>query len=305
MANQRPAFLRELTWRLEALAFDIVSTFLKLLPTEVASAFGGWLLATLGPLTPVRRTVDSNLRIAFPNMPPDERRRIGRASFAEAGRTFAELPLMDRLTEANGRVEVVGREHLEEAVREQIPTIFFSGHFSNYEIMAAVVLQAGIDGMLTYRATNNPYFDARIVESRRRYGVKLFAAKGAESARGLHKQLARRASVGMMVDQKFSFGVSVPFFGQRAPTNPGPVRLALSGNARIQPMSVMRLKGARFRMTFYEPYYLDRTGDRKADVEAGVRRITNFIEERAREKPEQYFWLHRRWGDEVYAALGE
>ena len=125
-------------------------------------------------------------------MAPEERKRIARASWAEAGRTFAVLPLMGRLTEANGRVEVVGREHLEEAVAKHIPTIFFSGHFSNYEIMAAVVVQAGIEGFLTYRPTNNPYFDARIVESRRRYGVKLFAAKGVDSARELLKTLAKR-----------------------------------------------------------------------------------------------------------------
>jgi Kdo2-lipid IVA lauroyltransferase/acyltransferase len=200
---------------------------------------------------------------------------------------------------------VAGREHLEEAVAKHIPTIFYSGHFSNYEIMAAVTVQAGIEGFLTYRATNNPYFDARIIESRRRYGVKLFSAKGPESARELLKTLAKGDSIGIMVDQKFSFGVSVPFFGQRAPTNPGPVRLALAANARIQPMSVMRLKGARFRMTFHEPYYIERTGDRDADVEAAVRRTTEFIEARVRERPEQYFWLHRRWADEVYAALDD
>jgi KDO2-lipid IV(A) lauroyltransferase len=303
MADRRPALVRELTWRLEAFAFDLISGFLRLWPTDVASAFGAWLVGTLGPLTPVQRTVDRNLRIAFPDMGAAERRRIGRASWAEAGRTFAVLPLMDRLTESNGRVEVVGREHLEEAVAKHIPTIFFSGHFSNYEIMAAVVVQAGIEGFLTYRATNNPYFDARIIESRRRYGVKLFSAKGIASARELSKTLAKGDSIGIMVDQKFSFGVSAPFFGQRAPTNPGPVRLALGADARIQPMSVTRLKGARYRMTFYEPYYLEQTGNRDADVEAGVKRVTSFIEERVRERPDEYFWQHRRWADEVYAAL--
>jgi KDO2-lipid IV(A) lauroyltransferase len=58
-------------------------------------------------------------------------------------------------------------------------------------------------------------------------------------------------------------------------------------------------------MTFYEPYYLERTGNRELDVETGVARITRFIEDRARERPEQYFWPHRRWADEVYAALGD
>jgi KDO2-lipid IV(A) lauroyltransferase len=305
MAQRRSERAQDIIWRIEGLAYDVASGFLRLLPIDWASAMGGAVLRVFGPLTSVQKTVDRNLRIAFPDMSPVERRRISRAQWEETGRMFAEFPLMDRVTPLTGRVEVVGAEHLEEAVRERIPTIFFSGHLSNYEVMAAVVVQAGIKGPLTYRAINNPYVDKRVIEGRRRYGVELFAAKGVENARELYKALVKRDSIGIMVDQKFNFGVSVPFFGHRAPTNPGPVRLALQAKARIQPLSVMRLKGARFRMILHEPYYLERTGDRTADVMAGVQRITDFIEERARERPEEYFWVHKRWGDEVYEALGD
>ncbi|HLK24431.1 MAG TPA: lysophospholipid acyltransferase family protein [Caulobacteraceae bacterium] len=305
MADKRPGLLKDIGWRLEALAFDVVSAFLRLWPTDLVSAFGGFLVGTIGPLTSEQRTVDRNLRLAFPDMPPDKRLEIARAAWRNIGRTFAELPLMHRLSEGNGRIVVAGREHLEEAIARRIPTIFFSGHISNYEVMALVVVQAGIQGFLAYRPTNNPYFDRRIVESRRRYGVKLFAAKGRGFAREVLNTLARGDSLGIMVDQKFSFGVQVPFFGHAAPTDPAPIRLALTANARIQPMSVERLKGARYRMTFYEPYYLDRTGDRDADVFAGTARITKFMEDRARENPEEYFWMHRRWADSVYRELAE
>ena len=304
MADKRPALLKDIRWRLEALAFDLGAAFLSLWPIDLVSAAGGLVLSTLGPLTSTQRIVDRNLRLAFPDMSPEERRRVARGAWRNTGRVFAELPLMHRLSEANGRIEVVGREHLEEAVAKQIPSMFFSGHISNYEVMALVVVSEVADATLTYRQTNNPYVDRRIVASRRRYGVKAFAAKGNEAARELYKALARGGSIGFMVDQKFNFGVSVPFFGHRAPTNPAPARLAIAGKgARMQPMSVTRLKGARYRMTFYEPYWLERTGDRDADVLEGTRRITKFMEDRAREHPEEYFWMHRRWGDEVYAGL--
>jgi Kdo2-lipid IVA lauroyltransferase/acyltransferase len=292
-------------WRLEVLAFDVASGFMRLLPVDSASALGGWFLRTFGPLTGVQKTADRNLRIAFPDMTAEERRRISRAQWEETGRTFAEFPLMDRLTPKNGRVEVIGAERLEEIARERIPTVFFSGHFSNYEVMAVVIIQAGVRGRLTYRSINNPYIDRRVIDNRRRYGIELFSAKGVDSARELFKTLIKGDSFGMMVDQKFTFGVSVPFFGRRAPTNPGPIRLALRANARLQPVSVMRLKGARFRVTVHEPLQLQRTGDRNADVEAGVRATTAFVEERVRERPEQYFWVHRRWADEVYRELAE
>ncbi len=305
MARKPPEWRRRLMWRLEVLAFDTLSGFMRLLPVDAASALGGWFLTTFGPMTGVRKTVDRNLRIAFPDMTADERARLAKAQWEETGRTFAEFPLMDRITPRNGRVEVVGGHYLEEIVRDRIPTIFVSGHFSNYEVMAAVVVQAGVQGRLTYRAINNPFIDKRVIESRRRYGVELFSAKGVDSARELYQCLDQGDSIGMMVDQKFTFGVSVPFFGKRAPTNPGPARFALRANARIQPLSVTRLKGARFRMTLHEPFRVERSGDRNADVEAAMLRITRFIEDRVRERPEQYFWVHRRWADEVYRELAE
>ena len=42
------------------------------------------------------------------------------------------------------------------------------------------------------------------------------------------------------------------------------------------------------------------TGDREADIEAGVRRINAFIEERVRARPDEWFWVHKRWPGEMY-----
>src|SRR5579871_3984416 len=127
MADKRPGLLKDIRWRLEALAFDVAAAFMSLWPIDLVSASGAWLLGTIGPLTSTQRTVERNLRLAFPEKSPEERRRIARAAWRNTGRVFAELPLMHRVTEANGRIEVVGREYLEEAVEKKIPTMFFSG----------------------------------------------------------------------------------------------------------------------------------------------------------------------------------
>ena len=305
MARKRSPLAQAVVWRVEVLAYDVVAFFLRLLPLDWASALGGWVVGTLGPMTSVHKTVQRNLRIAFPEKSEDERRRIADEAWRQTGRTFAELPLMQRLRPASGRIEVVGRERLEALAREKVPTVFCGGHYANHEVMAALVVETGIDCILTYREANNPLVDRRIVESRRRYGVPLFAPKGADSARELLRVLHRGGAVGFMVDQKSSFGIRVPFFGKSAPTNAGPARLALQANARIQPLSIVRLKGARFRVTLHEPYFMERTGDRKADIEAATRRLSAFIEDRVREHPGQYFWMHRRWGDDVYRELLE
>jgi KDO2-lipid IV(A) lauroyltransferase len=65
-------------------------------------------------------------------------------------------------------------------------------------------------------------------------------------------------------------------------------------------MSVERKGKARFRVIVHEPMVLADTGDRNADIEAGVRRVNAFIEERVRARPEEWFWVHKRWPNEFY-----
>lgn len=303
MPGDRPGLGQTLAWRLEAAGFALLIAGLRALGVERASAFGGWLLRTLGPKTGTQRTVMRNLRIAFPEMSETERERLATDQWDQTGRTFAELTMMDRLTPASGRIEIVGAERLD-AIRDSgQPVVFVSGHLANFELMPAVILAAGVPCQITYRATNNPYVDAMIRENRARYGVKLFAPKGGDGARELLAGMQRGESVALMNDQKFSEGPEVTFFGQPVNAAPGPSRLALRFGTVLQPMSVTRLPGVRFRLTVHEPITITPTGDKSADIARGVQAVTTFVEDRVREHPVDWFWVHRRWPDAVYAAL--
>jgi Kdo2-lipid IVA lauroyltransferase/acyltransferase len=294
-------------WRLEAFGFDVATAFLRLLPVDLASDLGAVLMRWIGPLTGTNRIVEKNLRIAFPEMSAQERRRIAIAQWGNFGRYCFEMPLMDRLTPASGRVEVIGAERLAEIAAGKEAAVYVSGHLANFEVMAAVLMDAGIKCQVTYRATNNPYFDQRIIESRRKYGISMFAPKGEVAAlRGLFAALKRGEAVALLTDQKFNEGMTDLFFGQPARTSSGAVRLVLRTGARLQLGYIERLKSARFRAVVCEPIYLKNTDDPAADLERGVRLVNAFLEERIRAKPEDWwFWVHKRWPDEVYAALGD
>jgi KDO2-lipid IV(A) lauroyltransferase len=299
---KRTGLRQDLIWRLEAVGFAGFIGFMRLLGVERASGLGGWLLRTLGPKTGTQKTVMRNLRIAFPGMSAEDREALALAQWEQTGRAFAETALMDRLV-AENRIEVIGRERLE-AVRESgRPVVFVGGHFANIETLAATIVGAGVPCQITYRAANNPYVDAQIRAARARYGVTLFAPKGGDGARELLAGMGRGESVALMNDQKFSEGPEVRFFGQPVNAAPGPSRLALRFGTVLQPMSVTRLPGVRFRVTLYEPIELEKTGDRSADIARGVQAITTFIEDRVRESPADWFWVHKRWPDRVYAAL--
>ena len=301
-AHKKVSFLQDLNWRLEAVAFKALFAFLRALGVEGASSFGGKLLRTLGPLTGTHKTVTRNLRIAFPDMDPAERDRLAVDQWEQTGRTFAELAVMDRLTPESGRIDIVGLERLH-AVRDGgKPVVLISGHLANFEVMAAVIMAAGVPCQVTYRAANNPYVDALIRQSRERYGIKLFAPKG-DGTRELMAGMKRGESIALLVDQKYSQGPEVEFFGQPVNASPGAARLALKFGTVIQPLSVVRLPGVRFRVTAHEPITVPDTGDKAADVVAGVQAVNRFVEERVREHPVDWFWVHKRWPPEVYEAL--
>jgi KDO2-lipid IV(A) lauroyltransferase len=252
-------------------------------------------------LTPAHRVAERNLRLVFPEADSAEINQRLRAQWSELGRTAAEYTNLDRIVADPGRVEVDGAERLAAIAAGAGPVVFISGHFSNFELMPAAIIQAGINCQITYRAMNNPHVDRMVRENRFRYGVRLFAPKGLEGARELMRGLGRGESVALMNDQKFNGGVAAPLFGHVAHTAPGPATFALRFGIPIQPMSVQRIGDqARFKVIVHDPIHLVDTGDRDADIEAGVRQINAFIEARVRARPDEWFWVHKRWPGEMY-----
>ncbi len=298
--SSRPSLLQDLAWRLEALAFDAVTFLARSFPIDAVSDFGANLVGWLGPLTSTNRVVETNIRIAFPDLDDAGVDQLLKAQWRALGRWAAEFPILDKIIADPGRVEVVNGERLATIARGPESVVFISGHFSSMEIMPAVIIQAGITCQITYRATNNPYVDARIRKSRFRYGVRLFAPKGGDGARELIRALARGECVALMNDQKFNGGVLAPLFGVDCHTAPGPSSFALRFGIPLTPMSVQRVEKARFRVIVHEDIRLEDTGDRNADIDAGVRRVNAFMEDRIRDRPEEWFWVHKRWPNDVY-----
>jgi KDO2-lipid IV(A) lauroyltransferase len=301
MPAAKRSYVTECLWRLEAALFDAVTGLARLFPIDKVSDAGAWLLGRLGPLVGPNRVVDRNLRIVFPDADDAEIKALLAEQWAELGRSLAEFAILDRIVAEPDRIVIENERRLVEIAQGEEPVVFVSGHFSNFEMMPAAIVRAGVTCQMTYRALNNPYVDARVRRNRFSYGVRLFAPKGLEGARDLIRALERGESVALMNDQKFNGGVAAPVFGLLAHTAPGPSSLALRFGLPLQPMSVQRTgPGARFRIIVHDPIYLDDTGDRTGDIEAGVRRVNAFIEGRILARPAEWFWVHRRWPKETY-----
>ena len=80
-------------------------------------------------------------------------------------------------------------------------------------------------------------------------------------------------------------------------TAPALARLALRYDCAVIPVRVDRIAGARFRITDEAPLPLPRSGDNEADTLALMTSVNQVLERWIRERPEHWFWLHRRWPD--------
>lgn len=277
----------------------MVNFILNLFPFAWISTLGGFLLRKIGPFTSKHKIAETGLKIAFPEASEAQIHKLLDAQWDNIGRTFAEFPLLHRIKAFSGkRVEIVGLE----IFKQHNPAIIITGHFANWEVMATVLTQSNSPVRITYRKINNPYIDARVRKKREAYGTQFLVQKsGHKGGRELFEALNNGESIAILNDQKFNTGYSIPFFGENAMTAQGATRLALKTGRPLLPMAITR-NGAKFTVTFYDPIPLETTGDRENDVFNGVLKITQFIEARIREKPEQWFWVHRRWPKTLYKA---
>lgn len=303
--DNRSTWKQRVMWRIETIAWDVIYWWpMKLLGAERASNFVGWLATKIGPRLSQHKTALRNLRLAYPDWSEDQIRRVALKSWESVGRTAGELPHLSKIDPYKGdRVEVIGIEHLDAIHESDKGAVMISGHFANWEVMAAVICNHPADCLVTYRALNNPHIDRRLNKARHDYGIGVLAPKGM-GTRELMRALSKGRAVALMNDQKFNEGLAIPFFGHDAMTAPGPSRLAMKYKVPIVPVSTVRTGPARFRVTIHAPITSVDTGNSELDLRATVQKITDFIEARVRETPEQWFWQHRRWPKEAWRDAG-
>ncbi len=282
----------------QALAAVVVYSLFRVLPIDIASAWGGWLCRTVGPHLGISSRAVRNLSAAYPEKGPAEIAEIVRGMWDNLGRVAAEYPHLSEFNvyDPNGRVEVLGVENVDLLREDGKAGIFFSAHLGNWEIVSLGATQRGLPLDRVYREANN-----RLVEWLYRHGRAAVEGalipKGPAGARLLLKSLKGGNHLAMLVDQKMNDGIPVPFFGRDVMTAPALAELALRYDCPVVPARVTRLKGARFRLTVLPPLDLARTGDRKADVAAAMAQVNALIEQWVRDTPEQWLWLHNRWPD--------
>ena len=142
---------------------------------------------------------------------------------------------------------------------------------------------------------NNPHAASQVAEARKEYGKNLVAS-GAGASFQLMSALERGDHVGLLVDQKFRRGIKIPFFGKDAKTNPLLAKLARRYDCPVHGARTIRLPDGRFRLEITDELVLPRDKNGDVDIRGTTELVTKVVEDWVREYPEQWLWMHRRWG---------
>jgi KDO2-lipid IV(A) lauroyltransferase len=296
----RPLWVRYAVFPTQAAFLYLLYWLFAYLSIDRASALGGAIARRLGRHIGVTRHALRNLEHAMPELDERGRRRIVDGMWDNLGRIIGEFPHLIRLkaseAERRDRISVEGEEHFDRARQGGRPVVIAFAHFGNWEAGPLVAINYGIPLTIFVRPLNNHLVDRLVARVRRSLGVALLEKRqeGGDARRALG--LLRQGGVlAVMVDQRYTGGLKVPFFGQDAMTSPAAVELAYHLNCALVPMRIERVAGARYRAVVDPAVALPRTGDRKADIAAGVLAINQVIEGWIRARPEQWLWLHKRW----------
>lgn len=265
----------------------------RLMPFRMRGAFfaalGGWLV----PLIPgTRKRILSGLMRVFPDMSDHDAKNLCKKIGQNSGRTLSEILFNAsykkhlELFDAQGP----GLAVLRKAKAEGKGAILVSAHFGQWEAIRHALKAMDMETGAVYRKNSNPWYELRFLAGIQQGGEPI-VAKSAGGNIKMVKYLRNGGFFALLVDQKFQQGSLVPFLGIDALTTTSPAELALRYDLPLVPAFGTRDdNGLSIHVEFETPIA-------PSSVETMTREINDRISARIMDKPEQWYWLHKRWKD--------
>ena len=279
---------------------SIISFFciFKIIGLRNASDLGSVLGRFVGPLFRSKNIIKQNIKIGLGDIDKKKEAEIINGMWSNIGRTFAEYIFLKNFKFNNtnfNHIKINGTNHLEEIKKNNLPVIFYSAHFANFELMAMELNKFEIKLAAIYRPLNNFFLNPLMEYLRMKYICPNQIPKGRAGMREIINKVKEGYSIALMVDQRVGEGPRVPFFNKSAHTTTIPAQLALKYNCKLVPIYLERKEGPNFEMTIYEPYKIEKTGNDDEDTKNITLKINRIIEKMILENPKQWIWSHNRW----------
>lgn len=243
------------------------------------------------------KIVTTNLDLVFENQLTLEQKesmtlKIFR-NFAYFGADFIRNQNLTREDILN-KVTFKNEEIFLETLKLNRPIIITTAHYGNWELLSIALAAKFGSACVVGRNIDSGAIDEIVSVNRSRFQLELIPKNGA--AKGIISALRSGKIVGVLVDQNTSAkeGIEVEFFGKKALHTHAISIFAQKLNAVIQPAFIRRVGNDKEEIFFMEPIFIEKFEKNEAILKA-TQAQASATELAIRQKPDEYFWFHKRF----------
>ncbi len=282
--------------------YKLVIFFIKavmLLPAKLRLAlfkFLGYLVYLLDAKH--KRVIEINARHVYKDkLTPELLKTIQKGCFKylflniltmiEAG-SFDKERMRSRITFEN-------REYIDTLLAQNKPIVIVTAHFGNIEILGYAIGQFLMHMVQVQRRVKDEKLTAFMKAQRQGYGLDIVEKKGA--VRHLMRALKKKIPISLVADQNVwhDVGSRIKFLGEDAYQTNSPAFLARKFDAAIVPVFMSYDDDTHYRITFKEPFYVEKTDNEEQDIFDATQKQADIMSEEILKRPDHWFWCHKRF----------
>jgi len=226
----------------------------------------------------------------------EEAIKLGRKiyiSFIENSIEMATIPFLTA-QEMNDRLRPEGLHYLSEAIAGKRGAIIISGHYGVWEFIPPWLALNGFEVTIVVRRQSNKLVDDWMEKMRNAHGAK--TTDSGYGIREILRALREGHCLALMSDQDSGDkGIFVDFFDNLASTPVGPAQIAIKTGVPIVPVAAHRMPYFPHIFEVHPPIYPENYATKVDGAQLMTQAYTDILESWIRKRPDQWFWLHRRW----------
>ena len=265
----------------------------KIIGYKNASNLGELIGKKVGPKFKSRKIIERNINLILPDAKSERVDEIIKKMWGNYGRILSEYVFLKDFRNGNLKdyIKITGLEHLNEIKNKNIPVVFVSGHFNNFELMAMQIEKSGMELGAIYRPLNNFFLNSTMENIRKKFICRNQIKKGLSGIREILNLFKKNYSIALMIDQRVTEGIKSTFFKKEAFTTTIPAQLVKKFGCPVVSIYIERIDGHNFRMIIEKPIYFSKD----KSTEDITQHLNYLLEKMILRNPEQWILTHNRW----------
>jgi len=286
-------------YRIEYVGFRIFIFFIKISPLflkKIFRLFSLGVFSTLGKRYKI--LVDSNLKIAFPDLPDKDRLLLKKRIFKHFSSIFIDIIYLfggKDPEQVVGNLKIEGVGNIRNVLKKGKGAILFSAHFGNWELIPFILFrELGFRVSSIARKMDNPLTEEIVKKFRAFMGSDMIYKEG--SLRKIIRITEGNGLIYLLIDQNTITreGVPVKFFGKEVIAVTTVSQLYLKKGIPIIPLFITYQKDS-IVLQIGEEISFKPGPDHNRNLRELTQKCMGLIENMIREFPDHWFWFHDRW----------